>query len=252
MIHKSWLLVVLGSACAILLTACEAGSGGGGGGDGGSDNANLNDNSGTGGNSNDNSPDTNVNDNMAGGGGDGNDNSANGNDNAVDDNLNANDNTEPPTDGNVNDNTTDNVNANDNTTGGGGGGGGGGATNTITPGSGAAGIVLGQSTLTEVEALLGTPDDTAPGVYTYVSLGIYVWFNDQDVVRKLLLGAPNAARTPGGNGIGSTLAQFRAEFGNDDVPDAQNNFRVWEADGIAARFESTSGLAVGIEILLPV
>ena len=244
MIHKSWLLVVLGSACAILLTACEAGSGGGGGGgdNGGSDNgnANLNDNADTGGNTNDNSSDANPHDHVDGG--------TDGNDNAA--NVNANDNTQPPTDGNVNDNTTDNVNANDNTTGGGGGGGGG-ATDTITPGSGVAGIVLEQSTAADVEALLGAPDGSAPGAYTYVSLGIYLFFNDQNVVDILLVGTPYAGKTPGGNGIGDTLAEFRAEFGSDDVLDTAQNFRVWEADGIAARFDSTSGLAVGIQILQP-
>jgi len=194
MIHKSWLLVVLGSACAILLAACEAGSGGGGGGgDGGSDNgnANLNDNSGAGGNTNGNSSDVNTNDNVDG------------------------------------------------------------ATDTITPGSGVAGVVLEQSTAADVEALLGAPDGSAPGAYTYASLGIYVFFNDQNVVYILLVETPYAGKTPGGNGIGDTLAEFRAEFGSDDVLDTAQNFRVWEADGIAARFDSTSGLAVGIQILQP-
>jgi len=246
MIRKSWLLVMLACVCAVLLAACQAesGGGGGGGGDDGSNNANgntnLNDNADPGGDTNDNSSEANTNDNVDGGT-DGNDNtSANMNDNLADDNGNVNDNTEPPVDGNVNDNT------------GGGGGGGGGTTDTIVPGSGVAGVVVEETTQSEVETLFGAPDASTPGVYLYVSLGIDVFFNEQtNVVRKLLLVTPYSGTTPGGNGIGSTLAQFRAEFGSDDVLDAAQNFRVWEADGIAARFDSTSSLAVGIQILLP-
>ena len=101
-----------------------------------------------------------------------------------------------------------------------------------------------------VEALYGVPAAPLPTAYRYESLGITVWFSESGVVESVVLEAPYAGTTAGGNGIGSSLEAFRSEFGNVDVPDQAGNFRVWEVAGLAADFDA-DGLARAIQVFPP-
>ena len=132
----------------------------------------------------------------------------------------------------------------------GGGAGGGADVVGILPGEGAAEIEVGVSTKQDVEALYGMPDAPLATVYQYETLGIIVWFDESGGVESVLLEAPYAGLTAGGNGIGSSVEAFRNELGHVDVPDQADNFRVWEVAGLAVDFDA-NGLARAIQVFLP-